>query len=165
MAGSSLFTNLGRGAKVLALLLFFLPWVTVSCSTEALERVQSEAARQAPQLSMRGPSLGGAGIPDYSTKPGELVVAPYEFGTAVMAQVKAVLFTLVFSGVGSAIIYKIVDVVVGLRVTTDQEREGLDIGCRLLDVLRRLRGSRAVAGGTGACRLGHDAACRLALRV
>lgn len=63
MASSSLFTNLGRGAKVLALLLFFLPWVTVSCSTEALERVQSEAARQAPQLSMRGPSLGGGGIP------------------------------------------------------------------------------------------------------
>ena len=52
-------------------------------------------------------TLGGAGIPDYSTKPGELVVGAYEFGPAVMAQVKAVLFTLVFSGVGSAILYKI----------------------------------------------------------
>ena len=61
MAGSSLFTNLGRAAKVLALLLFFLPFVTVSCSTEALERVQSEATRQAPQ--MHGPSLGGTSIP------------------------------------------------------------------------------------------------------
>lgn len=61
MAGSSLFTNLGRAAKVLALLLFFLPFVTVSCSTEALERIQSEAAQQSPQ--MRGPSLGGASIP------------------------------------------------------------------------------------------------------
>jgi len=72
-------------------------------------------------------ALGGAGIPDYSTKPGELVAATYEFGTAFMAQLKAVLFTLVFSGVGSAILYKIVDVVVGLRVAPDQEREGLDI--------------------------------------
>ena len=43
------------------------------------------------------------------------------------AQIKAVLFTIVFSAVGSAILYKIVDLVVGLRVTTDQEREGLDI--------------------------------------
>ncbi|SFD57961.1 ammonium transporter, Amt family [Bosea sp. CRIB-10] len=72
-------------------------------------------------------ALGGAGIPDYSTKPGELVAATYEFGTAFMAQLKAVLFTLVFSGVGSAILYKIVDVIVGLRVAPDQEREGLDI--------------------------------------
>jgi ammonium transporter, Amt family len=72
-------------------------------------------------------ALGGAGIPDYSTKPGELVTANYEFGTAFMAQLKAVLFTIVFSGVGSAILYKIVDVIVGLRVTSDQEREGLDI--------------------------------------
>jgi len=72
-------------------------------------------------------ALGGAGIPDYSTKPGELVAATYEFGPAFLAQLKAVLFTLVFSGVGSAILYKIVDVIVGLRVTSDQEREGLDI--------------------------------------
>lgn len=72
-------------------------------------------------------ALGGAGIPDYSTKPGELVAGTYEFGTAFMAQLKAVLFTLVFSGVGSAILYKIVDVIVGLRVAPDQEREGLDI--------------------------------------
>jgi ammonia channel protein AmtB len=48
-------------------------------------------------------------------------------GTAFMAQVKAVLFTLVFSGVGSLILFKIVDVVVGLRVAPDAEREGLDI--------------------------------------
>jgi Amt family ammonium transporter len=72
-------------------------------------------------------TLGGAGIPDYSTKPGELVAGTYEFGTAFMAQLKAVLFTLVFSGVGSAILYKVVDVIVGLRVAPDQEREGLDI--------------------------------------
>ena len=71
--------------------------------------------------------LGGAGIPDYASKPGELAVGTYEFGAAFMAQVKAVLFTLVFSGVGSLILFKIVDVIVGLRVAPDAEREGLDI--------------------------------------
>ena len=35
--------------------------------------------------------------------------------------------TLVWSGVGSLILYKIVDIIVGLRVTPDKEREGLDI--------------------------------------
>jgi Amt family ammonium transporter len=29
--------------------------------------------------------------------------------------------------VGSAILYKVVDVIIGLRVTTDEEREGLDV--------------------------------------
>jgi Amt family ammonium transporter len=43
------------------------------------------------------------------------------------AQIKGVLLTLVWSGIGSAIIFKIVDLVVGLRVTPDQEREGLDL--------------------------------------
>ncbi|HEV2558721.1 MAG TPA: ammonium transporter [Microvirga sp.] len=73
------------------------------------------------------PALGGAGIPDYVTNPGTLSVAPYEFGTALWAQVKAVLFTLVWSGVGSAILYKLVDLIVGLRVTQENEREGLDL--------------------------------------
>jgi Amt family ammonium transporter len=73
------------------------------------------------------PSLGGVGIPDYISKPGELAVAEYVFGPAFMAQVKAILLTLVWSGVGSAVIYKVVDVIVGLRVSTEKEREGLDI--------------------------------------
>jgi Amt family ammonium transporter len=73
------------------------------------------------------PALGGAGIPDYESKPGELAVAAYEFGPAVLAQIKAVIFTLLFSGIGSAILFKIVDLVIGLRVPQEQEREGLDI--------------------------------------
>jgi ammonium transporter, Amt family len=73
------------------------------------------------------PALGGAGIPDYVTKPGELAVADYVFATAVWAQVKAVLLTLAWSGIGSAILYWIVDMIVGLRVTHDEEREGLDL--------------------------------------
>jgi ammonium transporter, Amt family len=74
------------------------------------------------------PALGGAGIPDYITKPGELAVADYDFLTAVWAQAKAVLLTLAWSGIGSAILYKVVDLVVGLRATPDEEREGLDLG-------------------------------------
>ncbi|MFM9975846.1 MAG: ammonium transporter, partial [Beijerinckiaceae bacterium] len=73
------------------------------------------------------PDLGGVGIPDYTTKPGELAVGAYVFADAFLAQVKAVLLTIVWSGVGSFILYKIVDVIVGLRVTMEQEREGLDI--------------------------------------
>jgi Amt family ammonium transporter len=73
------------------------------------------------------PALGGAGIPDYVSNPGSLSVAPYEFGTALWAQAKAVLFTIAWSAVGSAILFKLVDVIVGLRVTPEEEREGLDL--------------------------------------
>ena len=37
------------------------------------------------------------------------------------------LLTLVWSGVGSAILYKLVDLTIGLRASADQEREGLDL--------------------------------------
>jgi hypothetical protein len=55
MVGSSLFLNLARAAKVLVLLLFFLPWVTVSCSPDALERMQAETRGGGPQAP---PSMG-----------------------------------------------------------------------------------------------------------
>ena len=74
-----------------------------------------------------GPVLGGAGIADYESKPGELAVGAYEFGTQVWAQVKGVLLTVAWSGIGSFVIFKIVDVIIGLRVTADREREGLDL--------------------------------------
>ncbi|ACL56807.1 ammonium transporter [Methylobacterium nodulans] len=73
------------------------------------------------------PALGGTGAPDYATKPGELVAAAYEFGPAFLAQAKAVGFTILWSGIGSAILYKVVDLLVGLRVTQEEEREGLDL--------------------------------------
>jgi len=73
------------------------------------------------------PALGGSGVLDYEAKPGSAVVAAYEFGPAIMAQIKAVLLTIVWSGIGSAILFKIVDLTIGLRVATDQEREGLDL--------------------------------------
>ncbi len=37
------------------------------------------------------------------------------------------LFTIAWSGIGSFVLFKIVDVIVGLRVTADREREGLDL--------------------------------------
>ena len=57
------------------------------------------------------PALGGTGIMDYATGK----IADYDFVTQVIAQCKAVLMTLVWSGVGSLIIYKVVDYTVGLR--------------------------------------------------
>ncbi|BCP55767.1 ammonium transporter [Kaistia sp. 32K] len=61
------------------------------------------------------PSLGGVGVTDY------------QMGHQLWIQAEGVLFTLVWSGVGSAILYKIVDVIVGLRVRPEVESEGLDI--------------------------------------
>ena len=45
----------------------------------------------------------------------------------MLVQLGAVLTTLVFSGFGSFIILKVLDLTIGLRVTDEQEREGLDI--------------------------------------
>ena len=72
-------------------------------------------------------ALGGTGIADYEAKPGELSIAAYELAPAVIAQLKAVGLTLAWSGIGSAILYKVVDLVIGLRVPIDSEREGLDL--------------------------------------
>jgi len=71
------------------------------------------------------PALGGAGIIDYAAIPPK--VAEYDFWAQLVSQSKGVLTTLVWSGVGSFILYKVVDVLVGLRVPVEKEREGLDI--------------------------------------
>ena len=69
------------------------------------------------------PDLGGPGITDYVT--GKIGYPGYM--DQLLIQAKAVGVTLVWSGVVAAIAYKITDVVIGLRVPEDQEREGLDI--------------------------------------
>ena len=46
---------------------------------------------------------------------------------SLLIQLYGVLATLFISGVGSFIILKVIDVTIGLRVTEDQEREGLDL--------------------------------------
>jgi Amt family ammonium transporter len=45
----------------------------------------------------------------------------------VLIQFEAVVTTIVWSGVVSFIAYKLVDLVLGLRVSEEEEREGLDI--------------------------------------
>jgi Amt family ammonium transporter len=69
------------------------------------------------------PALGGAGIMDYTTGK----IADYDFTAQMISQCWGVGTTLVWSGIGSAILYKVVDVIVGLRANVESEREGLDI--------------------------------------
>ena len=71
------------------------------------------------------PALGGAGVVDYSTA--DFAAGYAGTATQVLAQAKGVLVTLLWSGIGSAILYKIVDMIIGLRPTADAEREGLDL--------------------------------------
>ena len=73
------------------------------------------------------PYLGGVGLTDYAAKPGTASPADYVMATQVWIQVKTVLYTLVWSGVGSAILYKLVDLVMGIRAPAESEREGLDV--------------------------------------
>src|SRR5205085_886492 len=56
------------------------------------------------------PALGGAGIMDYTTGK----IADYDFAAQMISQTWGVCTTLVWSGVGSAILYKVVDVIVGM---------------------------------------------------
>ena len=69
-------------------------------------------------------ALGGPGfVGDWVTA----AVTSNPIGTQVWIQLKAVLLTIVWSGVVSFVAYFIVDKVVGLRVNEEDEREGLDI--------------------------------------
>jgi Amt family ammonium transporter len=69
------------------------------------------------------PALGGAGVYDYVAN----AVAEYDMVSQVISQCWGVGVTIVWSGVVSLIAYKIVDLLVGLRVSEETEREGLDI--------------------------------------
>jgi ammonium transporter, Amt family len=60
-------------------------------------------------------SLGGVKGDDFS------------IGTQLLIQAEGVVITLIWSGVVAFVCYKIVDMVMGLRVTEEAEREGLDI--------------------------------------
>jgi len=73
------------------------------------------------------PSLGGPGyVADWVTAT-MVTAADYSIVGQVWIQLKAVLITLVWSGVVSVVAFKIVDMTIGLRVSEEQEREGLDI--------------------------------------
>ncbi|KVW96935.1 ammonium transporter [Thiobacillus denitrificans] len=60
------------------------------------------------------PALGGVGVDDYS------------MAGQVVTQATGVLITIVWSGVVSLVLFKLIDMTMGLRVTEEQEREGLD---------------------------------------
>jgi Amt family ammonium transporter len=71
------------------------------------------------------PALGGAGIVDYSTA--DFAAGYAGTATQVFAQLKGVIVTVLWCGIVSIILFKIVDMVVGLRVPVEAEREGLDL--------------------------------------
>jgi Amt family ammonium transporter len=73
------------------------------------------------------PSLGGPGfVSDWVT--GKVISAgDYSIAAQVWTQAKAIGVTLVWSAVVAAISYSIANVLVGLRVPEEEEREGLDI--------------------------------------
>ena len=70
------------------------------------------------------PSLGGTGIYDYVANK---VNPDYSIAGQVWIQLQGVLTTLVWSGVVAFMAYKLVDMLIGLRVPEEEEREGLDI--------------------------------------
>jgi len=73
------------------------------------------------------PVLGGPGfVADWVTATG-ITAADYSIAAQVWTQAKAVLVTVVWSGVVSFVAFKLVDLTVGLRVSEEAEREGLDI--------------------------------------
>ncbi|MFN7835720.1 MAG: ammonium transporter [Burkholderiaceae bacterium] len=70
------------------------------------------------------PSLGGTGVFDYVKN----AIAPdYDIMAQVLIQIQAVVTTIVWSAVVSFLAFKLVDLVIGLRVSEDEEREGLDV--------------------------------------
>jgi Amt family ammonium transporter len=68
------------------------------------------------------PALGGTGVYDYAANK----VADFDMSAQVISQLWGVGTTIVWSGVVAFIAYKVVDLVIGLRVSEEVEREGLD---------------------------------------
>ncbi|MDD2865133.1 MAG: ammonium transporter [Methylococcales bacterium] len=68
------------------------------------------------------PALGGTGVWDYVANG----VAEYNFAAQFTSQFWGVAVAVIWSAVVSYVAYKIVDAVVGLRVSEEDERQGLD---------------------------------------
>ncbi|NOS88124.1 MAG: ammonium transporter [Methylococcaceae bacterium] len=69
------------------------------------------------------PALGGTGVYDYVTNS----VLEYSMSTQFISQLWGVVICIVWSGAVSFIAFKFVDIMIGLRVSEESEREGLDI--------------------------------------
>ena len=70
------------------------------------------------------PSLGGTGIYDYVAN---AVTPDYSIAGQVWIQFQAVMTTVIWSSVVAFIAFKLIDMIIGLRVSEEEEREGLDI--------------------------------------
>jgi Amt family ammonium transporter len=70
------------------------------------------------------PALGGMGVFDYVANAGN---PDYSIAGQVWIQLQGVIITILLSGAVSLVAFKLVDMVIGLRVPEDEEREGLDI--------------------------------------
>lgn len=68
------------------------------------------------------PELGGTGVYDYVAN----AVAPYDMSAQLIAQAWGVGTAVVWSGVVSYLGFKLIDMTIGLRVSEEDEREGLD---------------------------------------
>ena len=69
------------------------------------------------------PSLGGSGIYDYVANK---VSADYSIWGQLITQATGVLTTVVWSGIVAFVVFKLIDLTMGLRVSEEDEREGLD---------------------------------------
>jgi len=75
------------------------------------------------------PALGGQGVIDYTVFPSVPAFTAETYNTVaqLQVQIEAVLITLVWSGLGTAIIWFVLDKTLGMRISEEGEREGLDI--------------------------------------
>jgi Amt family ammonium transporter len=73
------------------------------------------------------PNLGGPSLVADWTTVAMVAADAYTISGQVWTQTKAVLITVVWSGVVSVVAFKLVDLTIGLRVSEEDEREGLDI--------------------------------------
>ncbi len=76
---------------------------------------------------LAAPSLGGQGVADYSTKPGQLVPGAYDMLGQLWIQCQGVIVTLAWSSIGATVLFILIDKTWGMRVSVEVEHEGLDI--------------------------------------
>ena len=69
------------------------------------------------------PKFGGTGVFDYATN----AVGAFDANAQLISQLWAVGTAVVWSGVVSFVLFKLIDLFMGLRVSEEAEREGLDV--------------------------------------
>jgi len=69
------------------------------------------------------PKFGGSGVFDYATGK----VGDFDMAAQLVSQAWGVGTVVIWSGVASFVLFKLIDLVIGLRVSEEAEREGLDV--------------------------------------